>query len=116
MAFKKFEGRGFILYIDGPSGPDGRKRETTPVSCRAEDLPEVLKVLMGEDKWVEQDESLVPPDAARMFARPSHGKKNYTLIVRKSDYVQTVFFVPDQKTNGAGLMPGKDQRDSLADN
>ncbi len=93
--FKLYRGRGFVISVEGPAGPDGRKRETTPVSCRAEDLPEVLFALMGDDKWIKQDESLVPPDAAQMWVRPSHGKKNYTLIVRSSDYVQTVFFVPD---------------------
>lgn len=95
MAFKQYEGRGFILYVEGPAGTDGRKRETTPVSCRAEDYPEVLKAVMEGEKWIKQDESLVPPDSVHLYSRPSNGKKNFTLRVVQSDYVRTVFFDPE---------------------
>ena len=111
--FKQYVGRGFILYVEGPAGPDGRKRETTPVSCRAEDYPEVLKTVMEGEKWIKQDESLVPPDSIHLYSRPSTGKKNFTILVKQSDHVRTVYFVPDQKANGVSLMPGKDAREFL---
>lgn len=96
MAFKKFVGEGFNLFVEGPAGPDGRKRETTVLSCRRQDLPDVLAALTEGEGWVEQAESLVPPDYCRMFARPSTGKKNFTILVKQSDHVRTVIFVPDQ--------------------
>ncbi len=110
MAFKKFVGEGFNLFVEGPAGPDGRKRETTVLSCRRQDLPDVLAALTEGEGWVEQAESLVPPDYCRMFARPSTGKKNFTILVKQSDHVRTVVFAPDQ------MMPGKDPRESLTDN
>lgn len=100
MTFKKYQGAGFNLFIEGPAGTDGRKRETTVVSCRRQDLPDVLAALTEGEGWVETAESLVPPEYARKFERPSTGKKNFTILVKQSDYLRTVVLVPDQKTNG----------------
>lgn len=103
MAFRKFQGQGFTLIIEGPAGADGRKRETTYVSCRRQDFDDVLaSILEGED-WEEMPERLVPPEYVRKFARPSTGKKDFTILVKQSDYLRTVVWVPDQKTNGVSV-------------
>lgn len=114
MAFKKYQGRGFNLFIEGPAGTDGRKRETTVVSCRAEDYPEVLETILQGEGWIKQDDSLAKAqEAVHLYVRPSCGKKNFTLRVVQSDYLRTVFWVPDQETSEASLMPGKDARKFL---
>lgn len=113
MAFKKYQGRGFTLVIEGPAGEDGRKRETTYISCRAQDFDDVLSVVLEGEDWEEMGEKLVPPDYVRKFARPSKGKKDFTILVKRSDYLRTVFWVPDQETSEASLMPGPDARKFL---
>ena len=47
MAFRKFQGQGFTLIIEGPAGADGRKRETTYVSCRRQDFDDVLASILS---------------------------------------------------------------------
>lgn len=110
MAFKQYIGRGFMIYCDGPAGPDGRKKQTSVTSCPQGDLPEVLAVLMGEDDWVRQDEKLVPPDAVQLYERPSMGTKRFQLKVVSVDHLRTVYWAADPPK---ALQPGKDPRTSI---
>jgi len=93
--FKQVTGRGFMIFIEGPAGSDGRKRETSVVSCPAKDYPEVLKVVLADDGWIQQDESLVPVGSVALFVRPGPAKKNFTLRVEHREYLRTVVFTPD---------------------
>ena len=93
--FKQYQGRGFIIHVEGPTGTDGRKRGTTPVSCRPADYQDVLSVVMQGEKWIKQDESLVPAGAIMLYSRPSGGKKPFTIVVEHSDFIRTVYFEPD---------------------
>jgi hypothetical protein len=102
MAFKQYIGRGFMIYLDGPAGPDGRKKQTSVTSCAQGDLPEVLAVLMGEDDWVRADEKFVPEGATQLYERPSMTTKRFQLKVVPVDHLRTVIGVPD-----------KDPRDSV---
>lgn len=107
MAFKQYIGRGFMIFVEGPAGPDGRKRETSVVSCPAQDYPEVLKVVLADDGWIQQDESLVPVGSVALFVRPGPAKKNFTMRVEHREYLRTVVWAPDPR------QPGKDPRDSI---
>ena len=104
--YKRYEGRGFIINVEGPTGADGRKRGTTPISCRPADFEEVLSAILSGEKWIKQDESLVPAGAIRLYSRPSGGKKPFTVVVEQSDFIRTVYFEPDP-------MPGKDLSESV---
>lgn len=104
--FKKYEGRGFIIYVEGPTGTDGRKRGTTPVSCRPTDFQDILSLILQGEKWIKQDESLVPAGAIMLYSRPSGGKKPFTIVVEQSDFIRTVYFESDPKS-------GKDPRESV---
>jgi hypothetical protein len=108
MPFKQYNGRGFMIYCDGPAGPDGRKKQTSVTSCPASDFPEVLAVLMGEDDWVRQDEKFVPEGAVQLYERPSMTTKRYQLKVVSVDHLRTV--IPDPPK---ALQPSEDSRTSI---
>lgn len=98
--WKTYNGRGFVLYVEGPAGLDGRKREETPISCRAEDYPEVIATVLKGGGWIKQDDSLAKAaKATHLYVRPSTGKKNFELRVVSSDYLRMVYFVPDAQVD-----------------